>query len=147
MKKSDREKIRNMFDGCCAYCGKDLKKTFHVDHIKPIYRGRFLSGDYREKRSDIIGKDEIDNMFPACPRCNIRKGTWTIEQFRKEISEQVNRLRLRSSQFRLAEDYGLIVDRSYTSVVFWFEKYKLTVHVIYNAVKNAIFVKLNMILK
>ena len=40
MNKAEREKIRNMFDGCCAYCGKDLEKTFHVDHVIPIRRGK-----------------------------------------------------------------------------------------------------------
>lgn len=123
LKKSEREKIRNMFDCCCAYCGKTLGKTFHVDHVVPIFRGVYASEKYREKRADIIGKDEPDNMFPACPRCNRWKATWTIEQFRQEIEEQVKRLRLRSAPFRMAEDYGLIVDHSFSPVVFWFEKY------------------------
>lgn len=118
MKKSDREKIRNMFDNKCSYCGKPLEKTFHIDHVDPIFR------DW-EGRPDRAGKDVIDNMFPSCPRCNRWKSTFTIEQFRIEISEQVNRLRLRSAPFRLAEDYGLIIeDRSFTPIIFWFENYK-----------------------
>ena len=121
MKKAEREKIRNMFDCKCAYCGKPLEKTFHVDHVKPIYRG--LPDDYREKRADIVGKDEIDNMVPSCPRCNRWKATLQLEKFREEISEQVNRLRRNSAPFRLAEDYGLVRETN-NSVIFWFEVYE-----------------------
>ncbi|MCK5610551.1 HNH endonuclease [Candidatus Pacearchaeota archaeon] len=119
MKKSEREKIRNMFDCKCAYCGKDLEKTFHVDHVKPVMRGWNENWKHRSIRA---GKDEIDNMVPACPRCNRWKATFTVEEFRMEISEQVNRLRLRSAPFRLTEDYGLIqsVDKQ---IVFWFEMF------------------------
>jgi 5-methylcytosine-specific restriction endonuclease McrA len=121
MNKSDREKIKNMFGGKCAYCGKNLEKTFHVDHVKPLLRGWNEEWKHRSIRA---GKDEIDNLFPACPRCNRWKSTWTIEEFRHEIEEQVNRLRLRSAPFRLAEDYGLImvVDTN-KPIVFWFEEY------------------------
>ena len=114
--KPDREKIRNMFDGCCAYCGKSLDKVFHIDHVKPIYRG------YKNKPKHS-GEDEEDNMFPACPRCNIWKRTWEVEDFRNEISLQIDRLRRDSAGFRLAEDFG-IIEMVITPVVFWFEKYK-----------------------
>jgi len=67
------------------------------------------------------GKDCLENKAPACPRCNLRKDTLTVEQFRQEIQKQVDRLREYSSQFRLALDYGLIeaVDKD---VVFYYEK-------------------------
>lgn len=121
MSKSDREKVRHMFGEKCAYCGKPLGKTFHVDHVKPIYRG--LPDHYREKRPDIVGKDEIDNMFPACPRCNRWKSTLQLEQFRVELSLQIERLRRNSAQFRLSEDYGMITI-VHSPIVFWFEKYR-----------------------
>ena len=96
-----------MFEGHCAYCGEKLGKRFHADHIDPKYRG---------------GKDAIDNLYPACPRCNIRKSVFTIEQFRHEISEQVNRLRRNSNQFKLAEAFGQ-VQATGQDVVFYFEKH------------------------
>ena len=116
MKKSDRENIRKMFDEKCAYCGMILLNGFHVDHVKPIYRGRDI-------KPDRAGKDEIDNCFPACPRCNKRKDTFTIEGFREEISLSIKRVRRDSSGFRMAEDYGLVQEIK-NPVVFWFEKYK-----------------------
>ncbi len=38
MKKSDRIKIFEKYGGKCAYCGCDLTKSWHADHIKPIVR-------------------------------------------------------------------------------------------------------------
>jgi hypothetical protein len=38
MKKTEREKIKQKFDGRCAYCGIFLEK-FHVDHIVPVFKG------------------------------------------------------------------------------------------------------------
>ena len=107
----DRLMVYKMFDCKCAYCGEKLKSNFHIDHTDPKYRG---------------GKDDKENKFPACPRCNIRKSVFTIEQFRHEISEQVNRLRRNSNQFRLAESFNQIKETN-APVIFWFEKYKDTI--------------------
>ena len=106
----DREKLRYKFGGKCAYCGEELTSKFHADHVKPQYLG---------------GTDEDDNLFPACPRCNIWKRTYSIEEFRSEIANQINRLRRDSSAFCLAEDFGL-VNAIISPPVFWFEKYKDT---------------------
>lgn len=35
MKKADREKIFYKYGGRCAYCGCELTKGWHVDHIEP----------------------------------------------------------------------------------------------------------------
>lgn len=118
MTKQKREELRQMFGGKCAYCGNALGKVFHADHVAPIYRGWISSS--RPKRA---GEDVPENLFPACPRCNIRKATHSVEDFRREISLQAVRLRRDSSSFRIAEDFGII---KYTArpVVFWFEIYK-----------------------
>jgi hypothetical protein len=109
--------LREKFGGKCAYCGKPLDKTFHADHVAPIYRG--WEG---HARPPSAGKDVEENLFPACPRCNIRKATFSVEEFRAEISMQLKRLRRDSAAFTLAEDFG-IVSETGTPVVFWFEKY------------------------
>jgi 5-methylcytosine-specific restriction endonuclease McrA len=103
----DRIILWKMFDGKCAYCGEKLGKRFHADHIDPKYRG---------------GRDARENLYPACPRCNIRKATYTVEEFRKEISKQVEVLRNNSRPFRLAEDFNQIIPTN-EPIVFWFEKY------------------------
>lgn len=117
----NRNQLREMFGGKCAYCGKPLGKIFHSDHVSPIYRG--LTDAWRPKHA---GKDVAENLFPSCPRCNIRKATFSVEDFRYEISMQLKRLRRDSSAFNLAEDFGIIVETG-EPVVFWFEKYHLSV--------------------
>jgi 5-methylcytosine-specific restriction endonuclease McrA len=114
MKLQHRENIKNKFDGRCAYCGCILDKNFHVDHIRPIFRGV----DEKPERS---GSDTEENMFPSCGRCNRRKSTLTIEEFRSEIEKQPERLKRYSSSFRLAEDFGMIMAKQ-ERVRFYFEK-------------------------
>jgi len=113
MKK--REEILKKTDGHCAYCGVDLSgKKWHADHIDPIFRGW-------DKKPERAGSDELENMYPACRRCNLRKSTLTVEQFRDEISKQADRLRRDSSAFRLAEDFG-VVKITHTKPKFYFER-------------------------
>lgn len=112
MTKLEREQIRNMFGGKCAYCGKTLGKTFHADHVVPLFRG--YPGESERKKTE--------EFYPACVRCNLRKGTLSVEQFRAEIAKQVERVRRDSAGFRLAEDFGLIVEMA-LPVEFYFETY------------------------
>lgn len=51
--------------GRCAYCNVVLD-AFHVDHKTPIARG---------------GTNELSNLHFTCPRCNMRKGKMTHEEF------------------------------------------------------------------
>lgn len=48
----------------CFYCGAREKLT--VDHVVPLSRG---------------GSHYIDNIVPACQRCNSRKGRRTADEF------------------------------------------------------------------
>lgn len=73
--KKEREKIRAMFGGRCAYCGKELGDKFHIDHIKSIFRGW-------DEKPDRAGEDVKDNLVPVCARCNLRKGSSSLEHFR-----------------------------------------------------------------
>lgn len=109
--KVDREQIRAMFGGKCAYCGVQLGKTFHVDHVDAIHRERPGHED----------RDKSTLKYPACQRCNLRKATLSIEQFRQEISRQTERLYRDSSSFRLAFDFGTIVEAT-VPIRFYFER-------------------------
>ncbi len=53
-------------DGKCAYCGEMLPTVYHIDHKTPVARG---------------GTNDIENLHLTCPRCNLRKGTMTHEEF------------------------------------------------------------------
>ena len=126
MKKSDRNKIFEKYGGKCAYCGCDLTKNWHADHIQPIVRdskwdrqsGRFVnSGTCRNPGNEIL-----ENYNPACPSCNIQKNSFTVEQFRENIRQFVNSLNEYNTQYKFAKRYGLIVETG-ASVKFFFETF------------------------
>lgn len=130
MTKQERQKVFEKYNGRCAYCGCELFGKWCVDHIVPIYRGdtdeqferRITHG---ETKLDIQrGEDKIENMNPACARCNGWKSTFDLETFRREISEQVKRARSYSCNFRMAESFGL-VEEIKKPIVFYFETVKL----------------------
>ena len=54
-----------VYDFRCGYCGR--VKPLHADHRTPISRG---------------GPNTIDNIIPACKRCNSRKHNKTEAEFR-----------------------------------------------------------------
>jgi len=101
-----RRLIYEKFDGCCAYCGKELEwKEMQVDHIMPLRKG---------------GSDTRDNMFPSCRRCNHYKSTLTVEQFREAISLIPQKLMRDNYIFKVGCDYGFW-DEQPKKVVFYFE--------------------------
>jgi len=134
--KIDRQAVFNKTEGKCAYCGCELKKGWHVDHIEPIRRiyktipaGYVFKGTpsekWEEQRTILIGcenpeMDCIDNCLPACPSCNINKHSESLENFRARISQFVTSLNNYSVQYKIAKRYGLIQETN-TPVTFYFE--------------------------
>ncbi|MDQ2952665.1 MAG: HNH endonuclease, partial [Chloroflexota bacterium] len=57
------------YTGQCAYCGGT--GPLHADHRVPLSRG---------------GASTIDNILPACARCNLRKHTLTEAEFRGRLA-------------------------------------------------------------
>lgn len=59
-------------DSCCGYCGSSLDaddvSSWQIDHVVPLSRG---------------GSDSTENLVAACRSCNLRKGSKTVEEFRK----------------------------------------------------------------
>ncbi|WP_392564337.1 HNH endonuclease signature motif containing protein [Orbus wheelerorum] len=127
LNKSQRLELFNKFNGRCAYCGCELQKGWHADHIEPIYRKlelKFNGSKVIAKQTGESFKPEfdcIDNLFPSCPQCNRFKSVYSVEQFREKLQKQVDIARKYSSGFRLAEKYGLVTEVS-KSIVFYFEK-------------------------
>ncbi len=121
IKKEIRIRVWNKYDKHCAYCGVDLEyKKMQVDHIDNYWHAD--SKEYLEERGMTKGAHEESNFNPSCARCNRWKGTFTIEQFRKEISLQLDRLHRDSSNYRMAFDYGMIQENR-KPIKFYFEKY------------------------
>jgi len=109
--KKDRSRILEKTDGKCGYCGILLEKRWHVDHLTAFVRG---------------GKCEDDNFMASCPQCNLYKGPFSIEQFRRLLKTQVDKAREYSVNFRFAEKYGQIEIKD-EPIVFYFEKEKNSV--------------------
>lgn len=117
-KKKVRELILKKTDGHCAYCGCILKDRFHIDHINPIYRGYT---DIELNRYNIVrGTNDYDNLLASCQRCNIMKGTYSVEKFRNDLKLKLQRIKRDSTTYRVLLDYGLIkeIDKN---IVFYFE--------------------------
>lgn len=106
LSKEERLKVYRMFDGRCAYCGKQIAfKDMQVDHIVPLHLG---------------GADDESNWYPACRMCNHYKSKLTLEKFRQELSKLPEMLE-NVHIYRLARMYGLI-RRSRRYVRFYFEQ-------------------------
>ena len=122
-----RELVYNKYNNRCAYCGCELAKGWHVDHIQAIRRGDSderieVINKIRDSNNPIIrGENSIENFNPSCRQCNIWKSTYSLEQFREEIKQQINRLNAYSANYRNAKRFGLIIETN-VEVTFYFEK-------------------------
>lgn len=118
MRKSDRELVFQKYDGKCAYCGCELSKGWHIDHIEPIVRnfGSAKHRGYCERPEN----EKVENYNPSCASCNINKHSMTVEQFRESIKKYVNSLNLYSTQYKIAKRYGLIQETE-IEVQFYYE--------------------------
>jgi 5-methylcytosine-specific restriction endonuclease McrA len=118
MKKINRQLVHEKYDGHCAYCGIEINiKDMQVDHLvsKLIFSLR-SNKIYTDK--DL---NDIDNLMPSCRVCNKWKSAHSLEQFRKEINQQLSRLNEYNTNFRFAKKYGLIQETPH-QIVFYFEK-------------------------
>lgn len=113
-----RKLIYDKYKGKCAYCGCELPKLWHIDHIEPVVRDWIN----KECKNPHL-KDNIENQNPSCAPCNIQKNSYSLEQFRENIKKFVNSLNQYSTQYKFAKKYGLLKETD-IEVVFYFEKLK-----------------------
>jgi 5-methylcytosine-specific restriction endonuclease McrA len=114
-----RQKIWNKSGGLCWYCGCQLpEKGWHADHFHPIRRNWWAGA---EEKCVNPQHDTEENKVPACPSCNILKGSDTLEGFRRTIKHFVHTLNNYHNQYKFAKKYGLVKETD-LPVVFWFEK-------------------------
>lgn len=114
MKKAEREIVRMKFGGKCAYCGCELTKSFHVDHIEPIVRN-WWNGTCNKPQNENEA-----NYNPSCASCNTMKSSHSLDEFRRIIGQFTNSLNLYSTQYKFAKRYGLVQETE-KEVVFYFE--------------------------
>lgn len=111
--KLNRQVIFDKYGGRCAYCGIELSKGWHVDHLKPVVRF--------EGKSSKPENENFDNLMPSCPSCNTQKNSFTLEEFRFNIKHFVHSLNEYSTQYKFAKRYGLIKETG-INVKFYFEE-------------------------
>jgi len=125
--KAERELILNKYGQRCAYCGRELVlKTMQVDHLKPIMRKSIYQNGKSVKADGCYfpEHDTLENKMPSCRLCNYHKHTFSLEEFINEIQKKVERIK--SSNIKLLEQYGLINFNQCDTVEFYFEKYMRT---------------------
>ena len=131
MNKYIREKVYWKFKGCCSYCGdKILYKSMEVDHMIPQTNYKYDVAHERIKDIRIPNflkhltegdVNHIDNLYPSCRRCNNFKSSFTLELFRKELGNQLERARETSSNYRRALQFNQVTETP-KPIVFHFEK-------------------------
>ena len=101
LQREKRLKILAKTDGLCWYCGERLtyvegapvkEMDFTIDHVKPVAHG---------------GGNEMENLVPACKRCNSAKGDLTLDEFRRDFAHGA--LALRRGQLIYLKNLGIDV--------------------------------------
>lgn len=115
--KAEREQVRGKFGGLCAYCGQPLPERWHADHFEPVLRNAF----FNNVGPAYPDRHRLDNMMPACPRCNISKGPLSLEDWRSWLRGHVDSLNAYNTPYKLAKAFGLVIETG-APIVFYFER-------------------------
>lgn len=132
--KEQRATLKNKYGGMCSYCGIELNDRFQADHLIPVLRTwRFVTNPDGKRVTQVTGMenpehDVIENMMPACGKCNNDKSSMTLERWREIIPHRINTLNNdpKYASYQKAKRFGLVVEVD-IPVVFWFEKYQAEV--------------------
>lgn len=116
--KAQREAVRAKYDGKCAYCGDELPARWHADHIEPVERNWWgpNKGEMRKPAND-----NIENLMPACPPCNIDKHCMSLEGWRAKLARAVEVLTNNYPTYRHAKRFGLVMETG-AAITFHFER-------------------------
>lgn len=122
--KSQRAALRQKFSGRCAYCGQELGPRWHADHFEPVQRQS--AWDNKKKKLVATGEcgaaehDNLENLMPACPACNIDKSVLSLEEWREKLQRATDVLTRNSPTYRHAVRFGLVQETN-AKVMFYFE--------------------------
>lgn len=107
LSEQERQAVLQKTNRRCAYCGIELDSNrFQVDHVVPLRLG---------------GKDEMENMLPACRSCNHYKRGNSLEGWRRMLEQTPEVLRRDSYTYRQAVKFGLVMPTP-KKVKFYFEQ-------------------------
>lgn len=116
--KTQREELKQKYDGYCAYCGDPLGEKWHADHLEAVVRD-LTTGKPEKPENDVI-----ENLMPACSACNWNKRSMSLEAWRDLLTHYRDVQVIRDcSQIRHLMRFGL-VEFIQKPVVFYFEQVK-----------------------
>ena len=116
--KTQREELKQKYDGYCAYCGDPLGEKWHADHLEAVVRD-LTTGKPEKPENDVI-----ENLMPACSACNWNKRSMSLEAWRDLLTHYRDVQVIRDcSQIRHLMRFGL-VEFTQKPVVFYFEQVK-----------------------
>lgn len=124
--KAQRESLKGMFGGVCAYCGQPLGDRWHADHVQAVQRcSRYVPGKGFVQSGAMYRpeNDTLANLMPACAPCNIDKHGFTLEEWRAQLQRRCEVLRNSYAQYRSMLRFGLVYETGF-KVVFHFERVK-----------------------
>ena len=124
LSKQERESVRMKFGGRCAYCGDLLGERWHCDHVEPVQRNhRYVLGKGFVADGTMIWpeRNKLENLFPACPACNIDKHSFDLEYWRTKLQRACDVLMRNNSTYRFALRYGLVTETG-AKIEFYFER-------------------------
>ena len=75
--KKDREIVKNMFGGKCAYTGTELLPDWQIDHVNAVRRNWWLNNSAMFEENH-----KLENMLPSQRLVNHYKHSMDLEQFR-----------------------------------------------------------------
>ena len=123
--KELRKQVYDKYNGCCAYCGKEITlKEMQVDHATAYAQSIYGLKESMDRVEQMIADDSInsiDNLMPACRQCNFYKGGLDIENFRNRIKDTLENTCRSPFQVRLAMQYGIMTFKEWDGK-FYFEK-------------------------
>lgn len=116
--KTQREELKQKYDGYCAYCGDQLGEKWHADHLEAVVR------DLTTGKPEKPGNDVIENLMPACPACNHNKRSMSLDSWRDLLAHYRDVQVIRDCpQIRHLMRFGL-VEFIQKPVIFYFEQVK-----------------------
>ena len=123
-----RNKIKLLYGGKCAYSGTKLELNWQIDHVKPLLRNSHTG------LIDYPSNNNINNLVPCQALINHYKGPAPLEIFREYLVPDISQLlrsfhrqpRTSSEQqyynyiSALAKYFGIAIDSEWNGI-FYFE--------------------------
>lgn len=119
-----RAALKQKYSGKCAYCGCELPDRWHADHLEPVERKlKYVSGKGVVATGEMWNPDadNLGNLMPACPACNIDKHALPLESWRRQVQDSCNILARNSTTYRRAMRFGMVEETGRT-IRFYFEQ-------------------------